>query len=80
MTLTEKELIEKGYKKYTGKDIDVFYNQDMCCHSGNCTHGNGEVFKVCRRPWVLPDNAAAEEVKAVVETCPSGALQYIMKK
>ena len=29
MTLTEKELIEKGYKKYTGKDIDVFYNRHV---------------------------------------------------
>ncbi|MCQ4827338.1 (4Fe-4S)-binding protein, partial [Eubacterium callanderi] len=71
---------EKGYKNYTGKDIDVFYTKYMCCHSGNCTHGNGEVVKVCRRPWVLPANAAAEEVKAVLETFPSGALQYIMKK
>jgi CDGSH-type Zn-finger protein len=34
------------------------------------------VFDRERRPWVLADNAAADEVSTVIERCPSGALQY----
>lgn len=75
--MNEKELRAKGYKKYHGKDIDVYFNKDICQHSGNCVRGNGAVFEVGRRPWVLPDNATADTVAQVIETCPSGALKYI---
>lgn len=77
--MEEKELLEKGYRKYTGKDIDVYYSKDICQHVGNCVRGNPEVFEVGRRPWIIADNAPADEVARVVDTCPSGALKYIKK-
>ena len=75
--MNEKELLEAGYRKYYGTHIDVFFKKELCAHSKNCVNGNPDVFNVKRRPWVLPDADEAEEVKRVVETCPSGALQYI---
>ncbi|MHC5250834.1 (4Fe-4S)-binding protein [Listeria kieliensis] len=78
--MTEAELLEKGYRKYLGKDIDVYFNTQICEHSGNCVRGNGEIFNLDRKPWILPDNASKEEVMRVIDTCPSGALQYIQKE
>lgn len=77
--MREKELLETGYKKYTGEKIDVFYNKDICTHAGECVKGNGDVFEVGRRPWVMPDAAEANEVAEVIDRCPSKALQYITK-
>lgn len=34
--MTEKELLNQGYRKYSGKAIDVYFNLDICQHSGNC--------------------------------------------
>ena len=78
--MDEKELLEAGYRKYYGKNIDVFFKKELCTHSKNCVNGDPDVFNVKRRPWVLPDADDAEEVKRVVETCPSGALQYILNE
>lgn len=77
--VTEAMLVENGYRKYEGKDIDIYYNKDVCAHIGNCVRGNPEVFEVGRRPWILADNGTADDDVRVVNTCPSGALKYIRK-
>ncbi|WP_088809300.1 MULTISPECIES: (4Fe-4S)-binding protein [Listeria] len=76
--MNEQELLEKGYRKYDGEKVDVFFNTSICAHSGNCVRGNGELFNLDRKPWILPDNVAPEEVVRVIDTCPSGALKYIV--
>lgn len=75
--MNEKELLENGYKKYRRKEIDVFFNKEMCIHSARCVNGNPDVFNTQRRPWVLPDHAKASSVAETINTCPSGALKYI---
>lgn len=77
--MNEKTLLENGYRKYTGEAIDVFFNKDTCIHSANCVNGNSDVFDTKRRPWILADEAEAEEVARVIDTCPSGALKYIYR-
>lgn len=77
--MTEEQLMQQGYRKYEGNDIDVFFALDICEHSGNCVRGNGEVFDTKRKPWIIADAASADEVASVIDTCPSGALQYIRK-
>lgn len=77
--VTEAELLAAGYRKYQGEDIDIYYNKNICAHIGNCVRGNPAVFEVGRRPWILADNASADEVVKVINTCPSGALKYIRK-
>lgn len=78
--VNEKMLLEKGYRKYRGEEIDIFFNRELCTHSGNCIRGNHEVFDVGRKPWIMADYASAAEDMAVVDTCPSGALKYIHKE
>lgn len=77
--LNEKVLMKEGYRKYTGEAIDIFFNTNICIHSARCVKGNPDVFDTKRRPWILPDNANKAEVSQVIDTCPSGALQYIYK-
>jgi uncharacterized Fe-S cluster protein YjdI/CDGSH-type Zn-finger protein len=63
-------------KTYRGKDIEVSFDLDICIHIGECLRGERSVFKLDRRPWVLPDGGDADLIAEVVERCPSGALQY----
>ena len=63
-------------KVYRGRDIEVSFDLDLCVHIAECLRGDRAVFKLDRRPWVLPDASEAELVSQVVERCPSGALQY----
>ena len=73
-----RETVYVGYvrKVYRGQDIEVSFDLDICIHVGECLRGDPRVFKLERRPWVLPDEADPDVVKAVIERCPSGALQY----
>jgi len=75
--VTEKQLLDLGYKKYYGKDMDIYYSKDICQHIGNCVRGNPKVFEVGRRPWVIADNGEVDENIHVINTCPTGALKYI---
>ena len=63
-------------KVYRGQDVEVSFDLDICIHVGECLRGNREVFDLDRRPWLLPDMAAADEVAEIVRRCPSGALLY----
>lgn len=76
---TEKSLLAQGYRKYTGEDIDIYYNKDICAHVGNCVRGNPAVFEVGRRPWIIADNGGADDNERVINTCPTGALKFIRK-
>lgn len=76
----EKSLLENGYRKYHGKGINIYYNREIYEHVGNCVRGNAKVFEVGRKPWIIPDNASAEEDARVVNTCPTGALKFIFKE
>ncbi|MEM7115622.1 MAG: CDGSH iron-sulfur domain-containing protein [Chloroflexota bacterium] len=63
-------------KTYRGKDIDVTFELKRCIHAAECGRRLQVVFDTAKRPWVQPDNAAADEVKAAIDHCPSGALKY----
>src|SRR5260370_35270031 len=74
--LRESLVLVKMRKVYRGRDIEVSFDLDICIHIGECLRGERSVFKLDRRPWVLPDSGEADEVARVVELCPSGARQY----
>jgi uncharacterized Fe-S cluster protein YjdI/CDGSH-type Zn-finger protein len=63
-------------KVYRGRDIEVSFDLDICIHVGECLRGDPKVFRLERRPWVLPDEADPDVVTTVIQRCPSGALQY----
>lgn len=61
---------------YESDDIRIRYHADRCIHAARCVDGLPRVFDRDRRPWVDPSAASADEVAAVVESCPTGALEY----
>lgn len=77
--MKEKELLNLGYKKYSGDNIDIFFHQEICEHSGKCINGSNKVFDTDRRPWIVADNENYQKVKNIIHQCPSGALKYILK-
>ncbi|HCO8976615.1 TPA: 4Fe-4S mono-cluster protein YjdI, partial [Escherichia coli] len=42
----------------------------------NCVRGNGKLFNLKRKPWIMPDEVDVATVVKVIDTCPSGALKY----
>ncbi|MDR1266116.1 MAG: (4Fe-4S)-binding protein [Propionibacteriaceae bacterium] len=60
---------------YRGQDIDVSFDAALCIHAAVCVKGLPEVFNTSRKPWILPDAAAADQVAAIVQQCPTGALR-----
>lgn len=63
-------------KTYEGRSIEVTFEAGRCQHAAECVRGLPEVFDIERRPWIQPDNAAADRTAEVVRRCPSGALGY----
>ncbi len=64
------------FLEYSRDDITVVWKPDLCAHAGECVKGSPEVFKPDERPWVQIDNSSAEEIRATIDKCPSGALSY----
>ena len=75
-----KELERQGFKSYENDEICVFWNPRMCQHAGECVRGNGKVFEVGRRPWIDLSQAETKEIAAIIDQCPSKALQYELKE
>ena len=65
---------------YENKEIIVYWDSELCIHSGNCVRSLPEVFKPRERPWVKIDAVPSEEIKKAIDLCPSGALRYEDKR
>ncbi len=61
---------------YFGQKINIHDNRSICAHAGLCTDNLKSVFKYGEEPWIDPDGAAVEDIVAIVEKCPSGALSF----
>ena len=59
---------------YEGSEVSVTYNPLLCSHAAECGRLASHIFNPAQKPWVQPDKGAAEEVRAVIAACPSGAL------
>ena len=59
---------------YEGAEVSVTYNPMLCSHAAECGRIASNIFNPAQKPWVQPDNGTADEVRAVVAACPSGAL------
>ena len=65
---------------YESDEIKVTYDLKRCIYAAECVRGLPSVFDPDKRPWINPDEADAEIIADVIETCPTGALHYEMKK
>ena len=72
--------MEKRLQTWEGEEIVVTFDPNVCIHSGECVRGLPAVFDVRLRRWIQPDNAPAGGVADQVRRCPSGALQFRMKR
>ncbi|MDU8927879.1 CDGSH iron-sulfur domain-containing protein [Alisedimentitalea sp. MJ-SS2] len=59
---------------YEGAEVSVSYNPLLCSHAAECGRLASHIFNPAQKPWVQPDKGNADEVRAVVSACPSGAL------
>lgn len=75
----KQEMEQQGFKAYENDAICVFWKPSMCTHSGKCVMGNKAVFDPPRRPWIDLSQADAKEIAAIIDRCPSKALQYELK-
>ena len=58
-----------------GATMRVRFDGGKCIHARNCVLGQPGVFKAnVVGPWIDPDAASPEELLAVAERCPSGAI------
>ncbi len=56
--------------------VEVTWDSEVCSHSGNCVKSLPAVFRVEDGKFVIePGKANDERVRAVVKSCPSGALR-----
>lgn len=71
--------MESKIHTYENDEIEVRYDVNRCIHAKECVKGLRSVFNPDKRPWIQPDEAAAENVAHIVEQCPTGALHYHFK-
>jgi CDGSH-type Zn-finger protein/uncharacterized Fe-S cluster protein YjdI len=70
---------EKTITAFPGGEIDVAWDGRLCIHVAECGQAKGDLFVAGRQPWCEPDVDTRDEVRDIVERCPSGALTYIDK-
>jgi uncharacterized Fe-S cluster protein YjdI len=78
--MTRVTAMTKRLQTYETPDITVTFDPNVCTHSGVCVRGLPAVFDVRERRWVRPERGSAADVAEQVAHCPSGALQYQLKK
>ncbi|MBO6515778.1 MAG: (4Fe-4S)-binding protein [Bacteroidia bacterium] len=65
-------------KRYQKDDLTIVWQPAKCIHAGECVKALPNVYKPKEKPWITPENATIEELKAQIDKCPSGALSYEM--
>jgi uncharacterized Fe-S cluster protein YjdI len=65
----------RALQVYESPEIVVTFEPAVCIHSAVCVRGLPAVFDVRRRRWVAIEAASADDIRAQVARCPSGALK-----
>lgn len=60
-------------------DLTIHFDGKTCIHARRCVLGLPGVFNPDARPWIQPGGTPADDIVAVIEACPSGALSYQRK-
>ena len=68
--------VEDKRQSYKGKNITIHDNRGICAHAGYCTGELAAVFRFEEGQGIDPDSASVDEIIAIIEKCPSGALNY----
>ncbi|MDH3698498.1 MAG: (4Fe-4S)-binding protein [Flavobacteriaceae bacterium] len=65
-------------KEYVNGDLTVVWKPAKCIHAAVCVETLPQVYDPNAKPWIKPENASIDELKAQIGKCPSGALSYRM--
>ena len=66
-------------KDYQKDDMTIKWDSSICSHSGNCVKNLSTVFNPKNRPWIDVNKGSKEEIMQAIDTCPSGALSYVLE-
>lgn len=66
----------KRVQEYRNEAITVRFDPNICAHSATCIRRLPSVFDLKGRPWINLAGASTDEIAALIERCPSGALTY----
>ena len=64
-------------REYRNEEIAVRWYARRCIHSAECIRRAPGVFDPRRRPWIILENGAVEQIMRAVDACPTGALEYV---
>tara|TARA_B110000046_G_scaffold48975_1_gene54457 strand:+ start:17210 stop:17440 length:231 start_codon:yes stop_codon:yes gene_type:complete len=73
--MSQKEIT----KEYTNGELNVVWKPAKCIHAAVCVSTLPNVYDPNKNPWITPEDASTEELKAQIGKCPSGVLSYYMK-
>ncbi len=63
-------------KEYQKGDFTIVWKPAKCIHSEECVKRLPEVYRPKEKPWIQPENAGVDALRAQIDACPSGALTY----
>jgi uncharacterized Fe-S cluster protein YjdI/CDGSH-type Zn-finger protein len=70
------DTVDQPARTYENDEIAVAWYPERCIHSARCVAGLPDVFDPGRKPWVVLEGHSADEIAAVVQRCPTGALHF----
>ncbi|WP_322970739.1 (4Fe-4S)-binding protein [Faecalibacter sp. LW9] len=60
--------------EYSNGEVTILWKPKLCQHATNCVQLLPRVYNPKARPWIKPENATSDELRAQVAQCPSGVL------
>lgn len=72
----EKDNQNSRGRKYSNKEITVYWKPSACIHASYCYRELIEVFDPSRRPWVDLNESTTQRIIEVVNMCPTEALTW----